>query len=343
MISAYEAKEEVWESEDVSFPEKEVEEETFASEGIEKIHIDIEEARRKFKGRLLDASTVDFSDPFTRARNRGYGGGKYVLEILGSTCDKSTETIDQKFNRLYLEINELTEQIEREKESGSDDYKASVNKNHVDILNDLIQSVAAEKSKCDGDVTEKHSEKELPKKVASEKRNKNDVAYISELESRIAQLEKAIGKTDMKNNEVPLVNILKNIQARVDSLNIQHSSIIEKKWTDIASSINNSSKISSEVLEDSKNIEKLNKLYELTGKWDSACDNLPTLVKRLRTLCALHEQSASFAGKLSNLELLQSTIQNQLKTDEENNAGFNKQFSAAISDILARLDKLKSK
>lgn len=58
----------------------------------------------------------DFSDSLVKRRRRGYGGGAYVLELIGTDFGQP-ETAEQKFNRLHHEINELSEQLQSIKAS----------------------------------------------------------------------------------------------------------------------------------------------------------------------------------------------------------------------------------
>ncbi len=59
----------------------------------------------------MDDEIADFSDSLVKRRRKGYGGGAYVLELIGTDFGQP-ETPEQKFNRLHLEINELSEQLQ---------------------------------------------------------------------------------------------------------------------------------------------------------------------------------------------------------------------------------------
>ncbi|CAJ0570555.1 unnamed protein product, partial [Mesorhabditis spiculigera] len=74
------------------------------------IHIDIETVMKKFQGRLVNAENVDFSDSIAAKGKRSYGSTGHVLEVIGRGTGEP-ETPAQKFNRLYLEISELGEEI----------------------------------------------------------------------------------------------------------------------------------------------------------------------------------------------------------------------------------------
>jgi len=100
-------------------------EEHFDSDSIIRTYVDVKEAFQQFRGKLLNADDVgklsigilicaifvDFSDSLIKRRRRGYGGGAYVLEIVGNATDEP-ETLEQKYHRLTYEINELGEQLQ---------------------------------------------------------------------------------------------------------------------------------------------------------------------------------------------------------------------------------------
>uniref|UniRef100_A0A914WFC7 Uncharacterized protein n=1 Tax=Plectus sambesii TaxID=2011161 RepID=A0A914WFC7_9BILA len=85
--------------------------ERFESDAIERVQLDVTDAFNKFKGKTLATDDVDFSDSLVKRRRRGYGGGSYVLELIGTESGQP-ETPEQKCNRLHHEINELSEQLQ---------------------------------------------------------------------------------------------------------------------------------------------------------------------------------------------------------------------------------------
>lgn len=58
LIMEYNANEQVWESEGTTRPESPLKEETFDSDDIVKVHVDLEEAKKRFHGRILNADHV---------------------------------------------------------------------------------------------------------------------------------------------------------------------------------------------------------------------------------------------------------------------------------------------
>jgi hypothetical protein len=57
-------------------------------------------------------------------------------------------------------------------------------------------------------------------------------------------------------------------------------------------------------------LSQVSDLYAALLRWDSVAQALPTVVRRLQSLAALHEESASALGRLATLETqLQATVE----------------------------------
>lgn len=78
------------------------------NEPIEKIHISVGDAYNKFKGKFLNASTVDFSSRIGRTIRTGYDATSGDWELVGPGAK---ETPIQKYHRLQCEMKELLEEI----------------------------------------------------------------------------------------------------------------------------------------------------------------------------------------------------------------------------------------
>ncbi|GLH05964.1 Dynactin subunit 2 [Gryllus bimaculatus] len=83
------------------------------TDSIERLHISANEAFGRFKGKSLNAASVDFSDRITKSRRSGYEVLNW--EIVG---EGEKETPLQKYQRLQIEIKELAEEVNQLKETG---------------------------------------------------------------------------------------------------------------------------------------------------------------------------------------------------------------------------------
>lgn len=99
--------------------------------------------------------------------------------------------------------------------------------------------------------------------------------------------------------------------------------------------------------EDSK---KISELFEIMTKWDMTSQHLPILVTRLKSLKHLHEEAATFAQNLRNLQETQNQIELQLENQKlvgseikelmEKNM---KQTQENIKSLEQRIEKLAQK
>ncbi|VDK29155.1 unnamed protein product [Gongylonema pulchrum] len=138
-------KEDVYETEDLPEDDQQlIEDEVHEGEEVQRVHIDVGEAMKRFKGRLVNAENVDFSDSIARKKRRGYGGGAYVLEVVGPYADEN-ETLEQKLTRLECEVNDLVEALRFQEPQKEDKSEARVARE--DYLISLLEELKAMKVK----------------------------------------------------------------------------------------------------------------------------------------------------------------------------------------------------
>nr|CAD2158483.1 unnamed protein product [Meloidogyne enterolobii] len=127
-------KEDVYETEDLPEPEPDDNEEYFENKEIEKVHVDLNAAKRRFGNCLLDSGGADFSDSVTSSRlKRGYKANE-IFE--GSPQDWEIEelTFEQKYKKICSEIKELMAESEKAQ---------PVSKIEVEGLHKFLQSIAS--------------------------------------------------------------------------------------------------------------------------------------------------------------------------------------------------------
>jgi len=91
-----------------------------AADQIETLKVDVKDVYGKFKDKRVDASKVDFSDKVGLSTRAGYEG---VVEMQ-INLDRANETLDMRFKRLQLEMQELSEDLNRVEKAAGDDSKA---------------------------------------------------------------------------------------------------------------------------------------------------------------------------------------------------------------------------
>ncbi|CAK5088459.1 unnamed protein product [Meloidogyne enterolobii] len=128
-------KEDVYETEDLPEPELDDNEEYFENKEIEKVHVDLNAAKRRFGNCLLDSGGADFSDSVTSSRlKRGYKANE-IFE--GSPQDWEIEelTFEQKYKKICSEIKELMAESEKQTQP--------VSKTEIEGLHKFVQSIAS--------------------------------------------------------------------------------------------------------------------------------------------------------------------------------------------------------
>ncbi len=214
------------------------------------------EAFGKFKGKHLDSSNVDFSDKIRRSnKKQGYVSwtrGEYELAGEGEA-----ETVEQKFQRLNVEVKHLLDELDelKEKSDKSKDEKASLVSlaKQTTMLQDQLATMKLEevlgsepvqdlqdprgaaKAKLLSQLEQLKTErKPAPDAAKESKGSKDDVLYelmmkpstsamedqkrLAVFESRLEALEKVLGSGD-KMSVLSVETNTKNVTAAVSVLN----------------------------------------------------------------------------------------------------------------------------
>uniref|UniRef100_A0A0N5AGZ7 Dynactin subunit 2 n=1 Tax=Syphacia muris TaxID=451379 RepID=A0A0N5AGZ7_9BILA len=297
-------KEDVYETEDLPEVDQPIaQEETYESEDVEKIHIDVDNALKRFQGRLLNADNVDFSDSIARRRRAGYGSGAYVLEVVGNECGEP-ENIEQKFNRLNYELNDLLEAIQKEDE-------------------------------------EKKKETQTAKKVAVDE---SRYLKLEERLRRIETFVGTDAADDFSHTDtrVPFGEVIEELRLRVRALNPANADVICGRLNKLLAKMQEVNERRKEKI-DSEFEKKVDSLYNLILKWDEICTNLPSVVQRICDLHKLHEQAQLFNKNLSELIGVRSQLLKLMDSERVTVVDFKQQMADAISRISMNIEKLQNR
>lgn len=91
-----------------------------AADQIETLKVDVKDVYGMFKDKRVDASKVDFSDKVGASTKSGYEDA-IQLQI---NMDRAHETLEMRFKRLQLEMQELSEDLNRVEKAAGDDARA---------------------------------------------------------------------------------------------------------------------------------------------------------------------------------------------------------------------------
>uniref|UniRef100_A0A0R3S623 Dynactin subunit 2 n=1 Tax=Elaeophora elaphi TaxID=1147741 RepID=A0A0R3S623_9BILA len=339
-------KEDVYETEDLPEDDQQmIEDEIAESEEVERVHIDVESAMKRFKGRLLSAENVDFSDSIARRRRCGYGGGSYVLEVVGPYADE-TETLEQKFTRLNCEINDLAETLRAQKVSEKPDACVV----HEEDLIVMLETLKALQINRDTVTTAVQNEKKDNEAKGATLFAENNVVNgrLAVLENRINRLEEMIGGVgtgcdeSMKVCKIPVAEAVEDLRMRVQLLHPAHVDGLHSRITQLLSKLQQVEEKKKEK-GDSEFEEKVDKLYEMMSRWDVACTGLSSAVKRMYDLRKLHEQAEQFSKKLSQLTGIRSQLTKTMEREEMMLFDFRQQTHVALEKLGADITRLEER
>ncbi|TKR78246.1 hypothetical protein L596_019084 [Steinernema carpocapsae] len=338
-------KEDIFETPDYPEEEPVEREETFESEHIESIHVNMDAAMKKFKGRMINADCVDFSDSLWNRRRKGYGSGKYVLEVVGKEhADREHETVEQKFNRIHCELGELAEMVKAEKEAG----KPTVQEVDVNDLGQLLEAI--QKERISGTIPSEsileklRNAKQIKAPVAT-----NDVDF-SNLEARLKRIEKFVSggqPTAERVTLTPLSETVEELRLRIETVNPTILDGLESKLSTVLAKYQATEEKRQARPEEAFD-EKVNNLCEMMTKWDGICMSLPGTVKRLHALTNLHEQARDFSANLHSLMNTKDELMKRLEGEEVSVFELKKEaidmirtLNERVSSVQTAVDSLK--
>lgn len=147
-----------------------------------------------------------------------------------------------------------------------------------------------------------------------------DSSKLAALESSVADIEKQLGVQDPGCPFSDLHTAVAHLQKRLSLLDTSKLDAISQRVKTVMGDVDKMLEKKAELESRGRNDEidqKVGELYEFCQRWSAASASLPTVVSRLRSLQALHHQSASFTGRLQALEQQQDELLRLLDTTNQ--------------------------
>ncbi|VDM47953.1 unnamed protein product [Toxocara canis] len=338
--------EDVYETEDLPEDEQHLREEEAQenSEEVERIHIDMESALKRFKGRMINADHVDFSDSIARKRRTGYASGAYVLEVIGPDVDE-TETIDQKFHRLNYELVELAEAMKEQKEN-SKEKASTINEGDVVAMLDAVRAVHLNKA---APSAQNASGSEHETSAISTAASASTENRLLALESRLKRIEQFVGggcdafdEVTKKVCRAPLAEVIEDLRLRVQLLHPTHVDGLHSRVNQVLAKMKQAEEKKLEKM-DSDFEEKVANLYELMAKWDNTCVGLPSAVQRIHGLQKLHEQAQQFSSRLTQLVGCRAQLVKSIEGEQMAMFDFRQQTADALTKLTTDMEKISAR
>uniref|UniRef100_A0A8R1EGR9 Dynactin subunit 2 n=1 Tax=Caenorhabditis japonica TaxID=281687 RepID=A0A8R1EGR9_CAEJA len=208
-------KEDIYESDGAvnPVPKSEPENDSSNHPDIELVSVDIDEAMKKYKNRVLNLTSIDFSDSIAKKRRHAFGRNQYVLEVAGAGYG-GHETPSEKLNRILYEIADLNDQLRSDESVKTDLLNAEV----LDNLASEVKTLQVVKT--NGQITEHvDHEVDLPKTRSDPK--------VATLENRLRRIEQSIGSSVIPS--APVLDTIEDLKLRCETLNHSYVSGLEQR------------------------------------------------------------------------------------------------------------------
>jgi hypothetical protein len=177
---------------------------------------------------------------------------------------------------------------------------------------------------------------------------------LNTLENRLYELEQLVGVKTLDTSSVgsvapaPLADVVGRLEERVRlldpaTLSRLHSKMDQlNKEFDTFAAKRKKAKAPNVELSGDIHRERVDELFNTAQQWGPVAETIPTLISRMQTLKALHEESALFSQRLYALENMQDGLKKVLASAEK--ALTNVQLSlrdnlAAVQDNVAAVDQ----
>jgi len=328
--------------------------EELQSTSVEQINLDTQAAFEKFSGSY--SGRIDFS-------KNEFGGYKK------KQYDEDDETILQKYNRLRLEVSQLSQQVA----SINTAQKNQDNINLTDKVKDLektilskdLQNIQTMNTPAAMDVEKALSAiKNLTFKGKGDTKTESDGKYeiylqpkseensqkrFFELEQRLSKLEATIGlgKEDLSvlsdhSQADTLVGIVQNMETKLALLDPEKLPLVDTRLQSILTKVNEINK-SKKAESNAEQNRKIDDLYKVIQKWDGTYTCLPAIQQRLFDLSVVQTKACSFMTTLQHLEDVQEQITAKLSKTEATQSSLKEVLKMNLEAVQANMLKLNER
>ncbi|EEC05421.1 dynactin subunit, putative [Ixodes scapularis] len=327
------------------------------SDSVSTLTISATDAYDKFKGCLVDASSVDFTEGISTPRKKGYNVLSGEWEMAG---DKEPENVQQKYQRLQFEVKELLNEVEALKTGAQQgDQSLSTLANPTCLLEEahLVQKMLLgldldRTLGSDTLLSLTDPQGALRKTLESQlERLRQGPAPATPAAPQKAVPEPALDPVQATVKGAPErmtrgasgpQEVSQLLSSRLYLLEAPHLdqvearlSLLQQKMTQVAEK--------KSALEELDKAGKVNELYELLKKSDAMGSSLTQVVERLVCLQELHEQALQFSKAVSQLDQVQQHLSLALKNNDKHLTEVQTNFGQNIETINKNMTLLEGK
>ena len=282
---------------------------------------------RNEKDSSIETSNLDTIAAFEVFNNRVFPNRQDDQQTQTSsfTVNSVAEAPMQRLMRLKREVAELEMDLNKSHKVSGVDSNAKANNAELtrlarSLANRLDTFSTSEDGSSSADIVSTQQQRDLTlilQNSLKDLQNRSEVSPggsvsggatvvvdLTALETRLVQIERVIGSTDVAANNLSLAERLTKAEKMIDRVDIKALDAAAARAKIIKSDLEAASKAKTKLSassssEDTKTIAKL---YDQMTRLDDLSTQLPIVVQRMKQLSTLHQQAATFANRLTAVE-----------------------------------------
>nr|BAN21010.1 probable dynactin subunit 2 [Riptortus pedestris] len=352
-------------------------------DSIEHLNISAREAFSKFKGKVLSAENIDFSDRLSRKPRTGYHVRSGEWELVGSGEQESPL---QRYQRLKCEMKELLEEISALKEDDAKEMSKGNVVVHVENMLRELETLKLEKylgpavvsklsdpqgvqikklllslerlssGPAGGDSASTTSVSQTsPTDIRYEVKSNpsqtalNNAARVADLEARVAKLQALVSASPSTikrlggSGDKSLAETTHWIAGKVAMLQPGQVEVAETRITSLLGKLDQLAERSAAITGSTDQDNKISELYELVKTTEEMSLVIPAVLDRMLALEDLHKQGNDFSKSVSELESMQKVLASNYESYKELIKRLEENFASNMKTLKEDIDNLAAR
>lgn len=219
---------------------------------------------------------------------------------------------------------------------------------NISTLENKLRSCRLTIQEIPEDVENTQGNQPTASKVAQKIPQKGSTEKLASLENRIKKLESLLDYDDDKltsifyfTDEKSLSEAVRSLSNRVAQMDPTTLDQIDHRVTSLNQKLSQLSDKKS-VLEETQNKSKITELYEMANKVEKNMSIITEIAARLNILSQIEEEALNFSDAFTNLDSLQTKIEEGLKQNTDELSALKKSFNTnfqTIKDLMSSIDQ----
>jgi len=338
------------------------------NEDIDRIKLEPTEAYKRFKDKVVNSNSIDFSDKLGSSLKTGYKSNQ--LWELAARGEKETPL--EKYYRLKLETEELVQEINSLQENKNDlDEQSCANigsqvqdvllklstlnieesfkqqlgelgateidnlQKHVETITELLNRQPSNSQATKENVSQALNFQAL---IRPNKAQLDQISQISRLEERLRKLESTIGTSALTLKRLGVCEssgLIETVHLLLGQLSILNSAQLDAVDTRVSNLLPKLEQTAAKLdRQDPEKDKKINELYEIILKSKQESHLLPDVLHRMVALESLHQKVGKLVVTINNL----STQHTENSQNIDKNEVFLKTIESHINENMKKIN-----